>query len=54
MAEGPLGDEVGWGLLWVVVVREGLSQEVGFELSPQLHKGISLGDSGERTFQAET
>ena len=40
-------------LLWVAVVRERLSQVMGFELSPQLHRGISLGVSGERTFQEE-
>ena len=43
-----------WRLLWVAVLREGLSQAVTSELSPQLHKGISLGVSGERTFQEET
>ena len=43
-----------WRLLWVAVLREGLSQAVRFELSPQLHKGISLGVSEERTFQQET
>ena len=36
-----------WELLWVGVVWEGLSQEVRFKLSPQWHKGISLGDTGK-------